>query len=165
MNWEAVGAIGEMAGAGGVIVSLLYLAVQIKRQNVESRLAAMNELVHQRNIFYGAVAENGELATIWITGQENFDALDRVEKSRFFADVGRTFMSTEGLLHQKLQGRLDPSMWSAVDRTMRDFCNCPGVKAFWPLRGHWFSDEFNAYIAPYIDAEPDIDVFAYGKPT
>ena len=164
MNWEAIGAIGELAGAAGVIMSLLYLAVQIRRQNVESRLGSMNELIHQRNAFYGAVADNQGLATIWVKGIENFDALDPIERSRFIADVARTFMSTEGLLHQKLQGRLDQSMWSAVDRTTRDFCNCAGVKTFWSLRHHWYSDEFNAYISPYIDSDAEKDVFldSYG---
>jgi hypothetical protein len=30
MNWEAIGAIGEVAGAAGVIVTLAYLAIQIR---------------------------------------------------------------------------------------------------------------------------------------
>ena len=32
VNWEAIGAVGEMLGALGVIVTLIYLATQI-RQN------------------------------------------------------------------------------------------------------------------------------------
>ena len=35
MNWEAIGAIGEVVDAAGVISSLVYLAVQI-RQNTKS---------------------------------------------------------------------------------------------------------------------------------
>ena len=35
MNWEAVGAIGEVSGAGAVVVTLFYLARQI-RQNSDS---------------------------------------------------------------------------------------------------------------------------------
>jgi hypothetical protein len=31
MNWEALGAIGELIGAAGVIGTLVYLAVQIRR--------------------------------------------------------------------------------------------------------------------------------------
>jgi hypothetical protein len=31
MNWEAIGAIGEIVGGAGVIVSLLYLAIQIRK--------------------------------------------------------------------------------------------------------------------------------------
>ena len=30
MNWEAIGALGEMIGAVAVVVSLVYLAVQIR---------------------------------------------------------------------------------------------------------------------------------------
>jgi len=44
MNWEALGAIGEMVAAGGVIFSLVYLAVQIRNQSKESRLGAINAL-------------------------------------------------------------------------------------------------------------------------
>jgi hypothetical protein len=30
MNWEAIGAIGEVVGAAGVVATLLYLAVQVR---------------------------------------------------------------------------------------------------------------------------------------
>jgi hypothetical protein len=35
MNWDAIGAIGEIAGAVAVFGSLVYLAIQIKGQNIE----------------------------------------------------------------------------------------------------------------------------------
>ena len=33
MNWEAIGAVGEILGAAGVIVTLVYLARQIHVSN------------------------------------------------------------------------------------------------------------------------------------
>ena len=44
LDWEAVGAVAEVIGAMGVIFSLLYLAMQIRTQNVQSRLAARHEI-------------------------------------------------------------------------------------------------------------------------
>lgn len=41
MNWQAIGAIGELAGAVGVIATLGYLAFQV-RQN--TRQLTQNEL-------------------------------------------------------------------------------------------------------------------------
>ena len=35
MNWDAIGAIGELLGSVGVLITLVYLAVQI-RQNTDS---------------------------------------------------------------------------------------------------------------------------------
>ena len=37
MNWEAIGAIGEVLGAIGVIVTLAYLAVQIRQNTRDIR--------------------------------------------------------------------------------------------------------------------------------
>lgn len=37
MNWEAIGAIAELAAALGVIISLLYLAAQIRTSNESSK--------------------------------------------------------------------------------------------------------------------------------
>jgi hypothetical protein len=51
MNWEAMGAIGDFLGAAGVIVSLLYLAFQIKldreatiANTIQVNMNAMREL-------------------------------------------------------------------------------------------------------------------------
>ena len=44
MIWDAIGAVGEIVGAAGVIISLIYLAVQIKNQNIQSQLTAENEM-------------------------------------------------------------------------------------------------------------------------
>ena len=62
MNWEALGAIGEIAGAIGVIATLVYLATQI-RQNT----AAMRGATHQTQVDSQAgvnqsVATNEKLA-------------------------------------------------------------------------------------------------------
>ena len=39
MNWDAIGAVGEMLGAIAVFVTLGYLAVQVKRARPEARRA------------------------------------------------------------------------------------------------------------------------------
>ena len=39
MNWDAIGAFGEWAGAIVVIITLVYLARQIKQNSELSRLA------------------------------------------------------------------------------------------------------------------------------
>ena len=46
MNWDAIGAIGEVLGAVGVIVTLIYLARQI-RQNSRQLMGASLIAVHE----------------------------------------------------------------------------------------------------------------------
>jgi hypothetical protein len=37
MNWDAIGAVAELLGAAGVIVSLGYLAIQIRQNTAALR--------------------------------------------------------------------------------------------------------------------------------
>ena len=52
MNWEAIGAIGEIVGAAAVIITLIYLASQVRTarkatldQNRLTRSAAIREII------------------------------------------------------------------------------------------------------------------------
>jgi hypothetical protein len=54
MNWDAIGAIGEIIGASAVVVSLVYLATQIRVQNTESRIAGNHAILEG---FRNSIAE------------------------------------------------------------------------------------------------------------
>ena len=60
MNWEAIGAIGELAGAIGVIVTLVYLAIQIRQ----------NSYFHHKQGYTGPTA--------WNTSSRNMDQYMRL---------------------------------------------------------------------------------------
>lgn len=40
MNWDALGAVGEMIGAVAVVVTLLYVARQIHQVNAQTQASA-----------------------------------------------------------------------------------------------------------------------------
>jgi hypothetical protein len=49
MNWDAIGAIAEIGGATGVIVTLVYLSGQIRQANRNARAQARQWMVEQAN--------------------------------------------------------------------------------------------------------------------
>ena len=61
MNWEAIGAVAEILGAAGVILTLLYLATQIR----ESRRATQSVVIWEKA---KAVREMG---LVWSTTPES----------------------------------------------------------------------------------------------
>lgn len=46
MNWEAIGAIGEVFGALAVLVTLFYFAVQIRQSNKLAEAQSQRELMN-----------------------------------------------------------------------------------------------------------------------
>jgi hypothetical protein len=44
MNWEAITAVGQIVGAVGVIISVIYLAQQVRSNSRQTRLASMRTM-------------------------------------------------------------------------------------------------------------------------
>ncbi|HEY3660195.1 MAG TPA: hypothetical protein VGK91_03090 [Candidatus Udaeobacter sp.] len=65
MNWEMISAIGQMLGAIGVIISIIYLAAQIRNQNKESQRAAMNIFTTHWSDVNRTLVGNAEMAVLW----------------------------------------------------------------------------------------------------
>lgn len=49
MNWDAIGAIGELAGAATVVISVLYLALQVRQTNRKSATDSGTEVLAEMN--------------------------------------------------------------------------------------------------------------------
>ncbi len=152
MNWEAVGAVGEILGALGVIVSLVYLASQIRMQNRASRASAATEWTNQWNHFLGSFAEHPNLSELFVKGVRDFATLNPTEVVQFSSHLGRIFRVGENIYHQYKQGLFDPTTWRGVERTLVDLARFPGVKEWWPTRSHWYSDEFATLVQPWFDS-------------
>lgn len=83
MNWEAIGAIGELGGAVAVVVTLFYLTAQIRQSTKATRASSRQALI---DTFYDHAWELGkdaELNRIIGVDLSDFDLLSDEEKSRF----------------------------------------------------------------------------------
>ena len=134
MNWEMISAVGQMLGAIGVIISIIYLAAQIRNQNKESQRAAMNVLTSHWSDLNRTIVENPDLAALWLRALQSFDELDSTSKLRFSAHLGRFLRTADSL-----------------------YLAYPGFQRWWATRKHWHTDEFCALIERHIQtAQPKI---------
>jgi hypothetical protein len=157
LNWEMINAIGQMLGAVGVIISLIYLAAQIRNQNKESRRVAMNVLTTHWSELTKTLVENPDLAALWLRGLQSFDDLDGPSKLRLSAHLGRFLRFADSLYLGHLDGMLDGRLWRGFERTLADTAAYPGFQTWWATRKHWHTDEFCALIDRHIQtAKPKI---------
>lgn len=146
MTLQEIAALGEIIGALGVVASLVYLATQIRNQNLESRLAAITTVTTQWNSYIGAMAENGELARIWVRGLQDFGALDEIERVRLSTHLNRILRAAEGMHRQYRAGKIDDELWQGISNALVDFVGYPGVKTWWPTRRHWYTADFRTLV-------------------
>jgi hypothetical protein len=145
MNWDAIGAVGEILGAGGVIVSLFYLAIQIRGQNRESRLAAMHEI---SNAFREAYTRfnDGEIAEIFARGNSDYDSLTVTEKVRLFSTVNPLIKVLEEAFWQHENGRLDDEIWLPLKNQFAFFLGADSFVQVWAQRQRLYSEKFKEFV-------------------
>lgn len=133
MNWDAVAAIGEIVGAGAVLITLVYLAIQIKHLKKQTESTTLDHIIDALNDFAGRIAESDSLASIINRGRASYDSLDDDEKIRF--EMIHMFLLNNlesWYLQQKnLEEVMGEHTFENIESNIRYFCEYPGFREFW----------------------------------
>lgn len=82
MNWNAIGAVGEILGAVAVIVSLVYLAVQV-RHNTESLRVQTLQGAMDRVGTSDSRASSEHVANVLVRGRKSYVGLSDADRITF----------------------------------------------------------------------------------
>ena len=105
MNWDALGAFGEIIGAFAVVVSLAYLATQIKTQNREARVASVHDISEAFRLGITSF-QDAQRADVYINALNNFDLLSDSERLQFISMVQGLLRVWEEAFFQFAEDRL-----------------------------------------------------------
>src|SRR3954462_15361282 len=111
MNWDAISAISQLVGSIAVVVSVLYLAVQLRSSTRVARVAAMGAAAAALRDVTKPFMENGERARIWRIGLENLHALSPAGQARFFHAANQFLKAPEPIHYHYVYGLLDTQLW------------------------------------------------------
>ena len=149
MDFSTIGTLAEVVSAVGVIVSLIYVAAQVRHNTRAVRSATHHALVTTRLDYVALVADNPELSRIVRVGSEDYGGLDRDERHRFGLVMYYSFSAGENFYYQYRQGALDQEQWERWCETLRVYFAQPGIR-------EWFEttpQQFTASFAAFLDAE------------
>ena len=146
MNWDAIGAIGEILGATAVVISLVYVAVQIRQNTNETRMQRTQSLIAANADVNSQVAGDKELADVFQAAVVDFDALSGSEKIRFGGLVFSTFNRYSFAYYQYLRGDLEEVFWKVIEQEMAVFLTLPGARTWWERDKSRFIPEFVAHL-------------------
>jgi len=147
MNWEALGAIGEIVGAVGVVVSLLYLASQVRSNSRQLRHASAQAVLDKLNGLIGQLAFTAGAGDVWTRGLSGLEALSSDEEVvRFSSMMLQAFWAYEEVLHYRDAGSIEDWAWTHSRAPVENFMRTPGFQQWWVRRRAWFSPEFQAHV-------------------
>src|SRR5947207_12069964 len=82
INWAAVVAISQLVAAVGVVLSLLFVGLQIKQNTRALQRTEHNSTMEQWTVIRQAIAQNRDIAELMTTGLRGERQLDAADQLR-----------------------------------------------------------------------------------
>ena len=146
---QTLGNFGEFVGAIGVVITLAYLALQIRRNTQATQAAshhAITDSLNQGNI---AMATDPELTQIYLTGMVDRASLSEVERQRFDSLFLAYFHVFDTLFFSSSNGTGAQSLLLAEEKGFSHLMNLPGIYAWWQDNPFAFTPEFRSYMESF----------------
>src|SRR5256714_3808787 len=142
MNWDAISAISQLVGSIAVVLSVLYLAVQVHRSTRVARLATQDAAATALRDVTKPFMENAELERIWRIGLEDIGTLSVEERTRFFHAAYQFLKAFETIHFHYVYGLMDRQLWKGWHGLLRHYILASGMAHYWNFRPDIFSHRF-----------------------
>ncbi|MGR8949144.1 MAG: hypothetical protein ACU84Q_13935 [Gammaproteobacteria bacterium] len=145
MNWEAVGATAEMLGATGVIVTLVYLAVQVRQNTAALQSTSEADLAKSYAHWHSMPATDPELGRCFDLGSSGQHMTDE-ELRRFRWYVATFFYLCEAAYCHYARGQISQETWDANVHSLLRLLANDLTREWWDSRVSQFSPGFRNFL-------------------
>ncbi len=150
MDITTLAAWGEFLGGIGVIVSLIYLAGQIRQNSRLLRTSTASATSVTNTAVNTLMVQDPEVARIYSDGVADRSSMPERDKMRFDALMGM-LMANLNQEHQFAQDEvIAPAVWVQRERTFSALLRLAGMQQWWNEYRHLYGDEFGRFIDALI---------------
>ena len=159
-------AIAQLVAAIGVVVSLFYLAAQIRQNTRSQRSAVVDSLTSSLIAALGPQGSDLAIMRAFVATVEDWHSATEEDRMRAVPVFFSVFNLFENAWFQQRHETLDPQQWQGWDLYIRSYYHRPGVKTWWSRRRAMFAAGFRDYLEstePVLEAVPLAQLIR-GKP-
>jgi hypothetical protein len=138
--------VAEAIAAIGVIISLIYLGVQIQQNTNAIRASSYQSVADDITDFQLGLAQNSDLVRIYLTGLEGLGQLTPIERTRFEYYMGMLFTRFDTAVELYNRGMIDDKAMTPYSRFIIYHLEYPGVIEYWQESQIYFSDAMRTYV-------------------
>ncbi len=147
MTIQELGSLGEFVAAIATVVTLIYLAIQIRHNTTVTQEQNMRDLLRQYD-FCTPVVENPGLAPLLRRGLQDFGGMNKDEQARFHFFWHPVFLEREAMWRAHRKGLLgDQDLYSANIQALVAVITTEGGAQWWDMEQTVLSPEFVGAIA------------------
>ncbi|MFT4888181.1 MAG: hypothetical protein ACJAY7_000483 [Pseudohongiellaceae bacterium] len=142
MNWDAIGAVGEIVGAFAVVMSLLYVSKQMRASNRATANSTNQQIFQSVKTVFAQITASNESAEIYMKGLSDDPSLTSTELFRFQLMLAESVMDWEMSHHSNVSNEIDPWLVEIGSGYQNYTINTPGFKRWYKSNRNTVSSEF-----------------------
>jgi hypothetical protein len=148
---EALGNLGEFVGAVGVVVSLVYLGLQLRQNTSSVRASSFNSMIQNSIRLLEHTFADSEFAGLLARAERDPADLSLEERVRWDAYMTAVFRHFGNLVYQNRVGALDAQMWESYRKDLKEHLRSPHWAAWFRDRQVVFSESLVEEVAALVD--------------
>jgi hypothetical protein len=154
MNWEAISTIAEIVGAAAVVISLIYLAAQIRQNNrqVEEQIRALRlQAYDAAGADFSAlrlhISASPQLASVWRRAKESYNNLEPNEQAQANELFHEYMWAYQNIFSRMDSGTTDEVLWKLADINIGYWMSNRGFREWWQTENKTpYTGEFEALV-------------------
>ena len=154
MDLDTLAKLGEFVGGFFVVVSLIYLAHQVRQNTKSLRTENYGRVLDRMSSLQSKLSSDRELNRIVTIGAQAPDQLSRSDRVRFTWAVYELLGAGEFMYHQAMEQALPESVWARWENTIAWWVSHPGIREWWRVKPAGLSADFEAFVDRLIRDTP-----------
>lgn len=146
MTLQEWGALGELIGGVAIIVSLIYVGVQVKDSARATRSAAANDASVSMQSWYLKLGSNRQASELWLNAMKSREPLSMHDEFQFLMSMHAVFLGFQNCYLLSQEGTLDPEIREALTFAIVAVNYLPGMDRYWKQRKGFLHSGFVSYV-------------------
>lgn len=162
MDLDTLSKLGEFVGGFFVVISLVYLAYQVRQNTRSLRAENYGRVLDRMSALQSAISADADLNRVFTIGAEDPARLTRSERIRFSWALYELIGNAEFMFHQNRDSTLPPAVWDRWKGTLGWWMSHPGMRAWWYSKPTSFAVDFSKFVDEIIRND-SFDAAAIGR--
>jgi hypothetical protein len=158
-----LGNLGEFISGLAVVITLVYLALQI-RHNTRAVRSSMHQDMNESTLRIAeSLSDNENVGRIVLKADEDYDSLTSVERIRFDAYAERVFGNFESVFYSYRNSMIEQDLWDAWESSYLDDISREAMRRFWQGQRPTHLRDFMDLVDQYYRTHPASDAASESK--
>ena len=157
MTLNELGSLGEFISGLAVVVTLIYLALQIRHNTRAVRSSMHQDMVGSTARIAESVSDSPDVGRIVLKADEDYDNLTKEEFIRFEAYAERVFGNFESVFYSYRNSMIEPDLWDSWKSSFLADISRDAMRRFWQDQRPLHLRDFMDFIDQFYQTHPTSD--------